>query len=266
MERQKYEVSDLKLHDNIINLKEEQLTLKNIGSKIENEIKLNQLEFDTINDKGQKIEREINNINDHKRKLEIELANKLREKQYLQNNIEYLKDKIEHNSSLPTAVVKVLNSPKLRGIHNALGNVIEVEEQYSLAITTALGQSLSNVITDNEFNAKEAILYLKTNQLGRATFFPLNIIKPRGIDNVTLSDLNNLVYLGVLGNSAHQAKKEIKLKKNKHQTFIVVYYKNLDKPKKYFVYDIDPNEKPENMDKVILKRVTTKVLNIKNSI
>ena len=192
LERQKYKVSDLKLHDNIINLKEEQLTLKNIGSKIENEIKLNQLEFDTINDKGQEIEREINNINNHKRKLEIELANKLREKQYLQNNIEYLKDKSEHNSSLPTAVVKVLNNPKLRGIHNALGNVIEVEEQYSLAITTALGQSLANVITDNELNAKEAILYLKTNQLGRATFFPLNIIKPRGIDNVTLSDLKEI--------------------------------------------------------------------------
>lgn len=84
--------------------------------------------------------------------------------------------------------------------------------------------------------------------------------------DATLSDLNNLMYLGVLVNSGHQAKKEIKLKKNKHQTFIVVYYKNLDKPKKYFVYDIDPNEKPENMDKVILKRVTTKVLNIKNSI
>ena len=83
---------------------------------------------------------------------------------------------------------------------------------------------------------------------------------------VTISDLNNVMYLGVLGNSAHQAKKEIKLKKNKHQTFIVVYYKNLDKPKRYFIYDIDPNEKPENMDKVILKRVTTKVLSIKNSI
>ena len=84
--------------------------------------------------------------------------------------------------------------------------------------------------------------------------------------DTTLSDLNNLMYLGVLVNSGDQAKKEIKLKKNKHQTFIVVYYKNLDKPKRYFIYDIDPNEKPENMDKVILKRVTTKVLSIKNSI
>ena len=83
---------------------------------------------------------------------------------------------------------------------------------------------------------------------------------------VTISDLNNVMYLGVLGNSVHQSKKEIKLKKNKHQTFIVVYYENLVKPKKYFIYDINPNEKPENMYKVILKRVTTKVLNIKNSI
>lgn len=81
--------------------------------------------------------------------------------------------------------------------------------------------------------------------------------------DATLSDLNNLMYLGVLGNSVHQAKKEIKLKKNKHQTFIAVYYKNLDKPKKYFVYDINPNEKPENMDKVIFKRVVDEVSRLK---
>ena len=74
------------------------------------------------------------------------------------------------------------------------------------------------------------------------------------------------MYLGVLGNSAYRAKKEIKLKKNKHQTFIVVYYENLVKPKKYFIYDINPNEKPDNMDKVILKRLTDKVVNIKSSL
>ena len=84
--------------------------------------------------------------------------------------------------------------------------------------------------------------------------------------DITLSDLNNIMYLGVLGNSAYRAKKEIKLKKNKHQTFIVVYYENLVKPKKYFIYDINPNEKPENMDKVILKRLTDKVVNIKSSL
>lgn len=84
--------------------------------------------------------------------------------------------------------------------------------------------------------------------------------------DVTLSDLNNIMHLGVLGHSAHQVNKEIKLKKNKHQTFIVVYYENLVKPKKYFIYDINPNEKPENMDKVILKRLIDKVVNIKSSL
>ena len=81
--------------------------------------------------------------------------------------------------------------------------------------------------------------------------------------DITLSDLNNIMYLGVLGNSSYRAKKEIKLKKNKHQTFIVVYYENLVKPKKYFIYDINPNEKPENMDKVILKRVVDEVSRLK---
>ena len=96
------------------------------------------------------------------------------------------------------------------------------------------------------------------------------LIKPFFLNDsetdVTLLDLNNIMYLGVLGNSTYRAKKEIKLKKNKHQTFIVVYYENLVKPKKYFIYDINPNEKPENMDKVILKRLTDKVVNIKSSL
>ena len=63
---------------------------------------------------------------------------------------------------MPASVVSILKNPKLRGIHNALGNIIEVNEQYSLAITTALGYASSNVITDNETTAKEAIMYLKT--------------------------------------------------------------------------------------------------------
>ncbi len=192
LERQKYKVSDAKLHNNLVNLKEEELNLKNICLKKENEIKLKEIEVTNHNQNAQEIEQEIKQIKESKRKLEITLANKLREKQFLQNKIEYLKERIDSNGSLPTAVVKVLNNPKLKGLHNALGNLIEIEEQYSLAITTALGFAISNVITDNEQGAKEAISYLKNNQLGRATFFPLNIIKPRGLDGVTIEKLKKL--------------------------------------------------------------------------
>ena len=43
---------------------------------------------------------------------------------------------------------------------------------------------------NNEKVAKDAINYLKNNNLGRATFFPINLIKPKYIDNDTLNNLN----------------------------------------------------------------------------
>ncbi len=192
LERKKYEVSDIKLHENLVNLKEEQLKLDNNILKLKNEVKLKGLELETVITNYNELDNELNKTKDIKRKLEIELASKLREKQFTQNKIDYLKESIDNNSTLPGAVVSVLNNPKLRGIHNAFGNLIEVSENYSLAITTALGASTSNIITDNEVSAKEAIEYLKKNQLGRATFFPLNIIKPRGIDDITLSELRKI--------------------------------------------------------------------------
>ncbi len=192
LERKKYEVSDIKLHENLVNLKEEELKLKNNIAKIENEMNLKEVELENIIESYNKLEIEINNNKNNKRELEIKLANKLREKQFIQNRIEYLKDSIDNNSTLPTSVVNILNNPKLRGIHNALGNLIEVPEEYSIAITTALGVAMSNIITDNEVCAKEAIEFLKQNKLGRATFLPLNIIKPRYIDEAILNELRSI--------------------------------------------------------------------------
>ena len=49
------------------------------------------------------------------------------------------------------------------------------------AIETALGASLQHVIVDSEKDGRQAIQYLKQRGLGRATFLPLNVIKPRQI-------------------------------------------------------------------------------------
>lgn len=61
----------------------------------------------------------------------------------------------------------------------AVGELIEVPSEYVVAIEIALGASIQSVITDTENNAKTLIEYLKTNNLGRATFLPINTIKPR---------------------------------------------------------------------------------------
>lgn len=183
LERKKYEVDDIKLHNNILELKESEL-------KHQNELNSYKLEIDNVLNNIQ----ELSNKNDDKRNeiiqtknirndLEAKLTVALRNQGSLKVKISNLEDSIENNSSLPFAVKSVLNNPKLSGIHNTIGKIIEMNEEYVKAIGTALGAASNNIIVDNETCAKAAINYLKNNTLGRATFFPLNIIKGRIIED-----------------------------------------------------------------------------------
>ena len=69
-----------------------------------------------------------------------------------------------------------------RGICGAVGQLLKVEEAYETAIEAALGGALQNVVTETEEDAKEAINYLKRNNLGRATFLPVTAIKGRPLE------------------------------------------------------------------------------------
>ena len=119
-------------------------------------------------------------------------------KNNLENKISYLKNSIENNDTLPYGVKNILNNPKLRGIHNIIGNLFEVEEKYAVAITTSLGFSISNLVVDDEVVAKETIKYLSENKIGRVTFFPLNIIKEKFIDKQIIDKISKEKgYIGI---------------------------------------------------------------------
>ena len=224
-ERQKNKTEDIKLHQNILDLKEKELTTKNNLEEIKGSLKhLN----DEINKLQEKIYTEENNqskIKKDKNDLEIRLTNLLRESNNLEFKIENLQSSIENGGALPLPVRSVLNNPKLRGIHNALGNLIETDEKYALAITTSLGYNTNNIIVDDEKAAKEAINYLKT--IGRATFFPLNIIKPKYIDNETLNKIKgNNGYVDIASNLVKYNSKYTNIILNQLGNIIVT--KNID--------------------------------------
>ena len=198
-ERQKNKTSDDKIHQNILNLKEEELKTKNDIEKIIGDINHTNIDIEKFKEKITSLEKVQNEIKQNKNNLETRLTHLLREKNNLEFKIENLQREIENGGSLPLPVRSVLNNPKLRGIHNALGNIIETDEKYALAITTSLGYNTNNIIVDDEKSAKEAINYLKT--IGRATFFPLNVIKPKYIDNETLSKIKTINgYIDVASN------------------------------------------------------------------
>jgi len=191
LERKKYEIEDTKLHDSLIKLKEEELNLNNNISSYNNEIVIKEEEIKNINKDIDEYESLIIKYKGDKSDLLSNLNNNIKKINVLKGQIETLRDNIDNNSTLPFSVKNTLENPKLRGIHNVVGSLIEVDEKYSKAISITLGANSSNIVVDNEICAKEAINYLKNNNLGRVTFFPLNIIKEKHIDNDTLNIVKN---------------------------------------------------------------------------
>jgi len=79
------------------------------------------------------------------------------------------------------------------GIYGSVADIISVGERYEVAIETALGQGMQNIICENEESAKRAIEFLKKNNYGRATFLPLSTVKPRYLEK------NEEKYLSLKG-------------------------------------------------------------------
>ena len=182
-ERKKYEVEDVKLHNNILSLKEEELKLKNQKELLENEINSLNIEKKNNDDILSKLTNEISLISINKNNLSNEYSKKSNIKVSNEYKISILENSIDNNSGFPFAVKSVLNNPKLKGICDAIGNIVNTTDKYTNAIEVSLGYSSSYVVTENTECAEDAITYLKQNALGRVTFFPLDVISSKTIDN-----------------------------------------------------------------------------------
>lgn len=81
------------------------------------------------------------------------------------------------------------------GICGVIAELISVPKQYETAIEVALGGALQNIVTEDEYTAKECIEFLKANKYGRATFLPLTTItgKNKGFDLKTISGIRGFV-------------------------------------------------------------------------
>ena len=80
-----------------------------------------------------------------------------------------------------SSIRRVMERKKeMPGIQGVVADLIQVDKDYEVAIETALGGSIQNIVTDNEQTAKRLIEYLKKNRYGRATFLPLTSVRSRG--------------------------------------------------------------------------------------
>ena len=76
------------------------------------------------------------------------------------------------------AVMKAAANRRLRGVTGPVSTILSVKPGYEVAIETALGFALQNIVVENETAAKAAMAFLRDERAGRATFLPLDTVKP----------------------------------------------------------------------------------------
>lgn len=107
--------------------------------------------------------------------------------------LEEMEKNMEGYQGSVKAVMKAASNGTVKGLHGPLSQLISVPDTYSLAIETALGNAIQHIVTDNENNAKKAMYHLKNNNLGRATFLPMNTIKGRELHEEGLTDCEGYI-------------------------------------------------------------------------
>lgn len=199
-ERSKYDAEDVKVHENITNLKEQKLSLNNKLLSIKTDLtildnKIKEVLKDNSNKNNEYVS--LNNTKEDIKNKISALENSKLQKEY---KIKYLNDYIE-NSSFPVSIKRLLGNPKLIGIHNTISKLINIDEKYLLALDVSLGGAKDYLVVDNPNVAKTCINYLKENNLGRVTFFPLDVIKPRYIEDNILNVVNDMDgFIDILAN------------------------------------------------------------------
>lgn len=119
------------------------------------------------------------------------LDEKQRELHKSEDRIKILQELEKSMEGYSGAIKAVMNEVKrgaLRGIHGPVSQLITVKEKYSVAIETALGAAVQNIVTDTQNDAKRAISFLKDSRAGRATFLPIDAIQGRALKEKGLDD------------------------------------------------------------------------------
>ena len=80
-----------------------------------------------------------------------------------------------------------------KGMNGVLANLISVDKKYETAIEMCLGQTLQNIVTETEEDAKKLIEHLRQNKLGRASFLPISSIKGRKLDKISKGNIDGII-------------------------------------------------------------------------
>ena len=161
--------------------------------------------FHEIESKKEKMEQTLK----EKAELKLKCMNKVKEFDDSINRLTYdlrMKDsrlkfliETEKEKEGYTKSVKALlndcekNSLLQKGTDGILANLISVKKEYETAIEMCLGQTLQNVVTETEEDAKKLVEHLRKNNLGRASFLPISSIRGKKLDRMIKNNLEGII-------------------------------------------------------------------------
>ncbi len=166
------------------------------------------LESNRKEEQQQELDKKIQTAKSKKNMLTNDYSRHDQEIISIKHKIDSLKNEIEQGGDMPNSVRNILKSTVLTGIHNTIGNILTIDDKFTKALNIAISSNKNFIITSDEESAKKAINYLKDNHMGRATFFPLTVIKERYVDYDSLNILKSSNdFIGILSDLVTYNKK-----------------------------------------------------------
>ena len=169
------------------NLSRELEEYKNKMAEAKLQLSETKTEQATLGENIKQTDAKIEMLTQQKNEIEQSLNEVVVNESHVSNHISELSSKLkilanmqEEYEGFGRGAKSVLKSdaPWRKQVGGAVAQILSVPDEYIVAIETALGGALQHIIVENDATAKSAIEYLKTRNLGRATFLPLNTIKP----------------------------------------------------------------------------------------
>lgn len=195
------------LNQKILKIKSEEAQYDEEIHKCEEHLKIVSDEIIHYTEESEYIGKAINDSQNIIDDITLKL-NKLQNQYHVEKSrLESLINLAERYEGYGNSIKKVMEQKQNKpGIVGVVADIIKTEKEYETAIETALGQSIQNIITEDEKTAKDMIAYLKANKFGRATFLPLtNITSSNNLHNHDV-----LKEKGVIGIAASLVKAESK--------------------------------------------------------
>ena len=107
--------------------------------------------------------------------------------------LEDLERNLEGFTQSVKTVMRERERGNLQGIHGPVTRLLHVPREYAVALETALGAAMQNVVVDSEDAAKAAIRLLKQRNSGRATFLPLSTVRGTALDRREMEGMPGFV-------------------------------------------------------------------------